>query len=153
MSTPLSENVQIGPKVSIFCVATIIFQHYIYISYIVCFVLFIIWQIITKPTKIFFFFLPPNIEIMTFELQAPATKQSSRPRMKSCNPLYMGSAHSQSSPIISLVRPLETSLWWAGQLWILYICICSVYKCIFCRFLQCFTHKLFYYRQEKVGLE
>ncbi len=25
--TPLSENVQIGPKVSIFCVATIIFQH------------------------------------------------------------------------------------------------------------------------------
>ncbi len=27
MSTPLSENVQIGPKVSIFCVATIIFQH------------------------------------------------------------------------------------------------------------------------------
>ncbi len=27
VSTPLSENVQIGPKVSIFCVATIIFQH------------------------------------------------------------------------------------------------------------------------------
>ncbi len=27
MSTPLSENVQIGPKVSIFCVATIIVQH------------------------------------------------------------------------------------------------------------------------------
>ncbi len=27
MSTPLSENVQIGPKVSIFCVATIISQH------------------------------------------------------------------------------------------------------------------------------
>ncbi len=27
MSTPLSENVQIGPKVSISCVATIIFQH------------------------------------------------------------------------------------------------------------------------------
>ncbi len=27
MSTPLSENVQIGPKVSIFCVTTIIFQH------------------------------------------------------------------------------------------------------------------------------
>ncbi len=26
-STPLSENVQIGPKVSIFCVATIIFLH------------------------------------------------------------------------------------------------------------------------------
>ncbi len=26
-STPLSENVQIGPKVSIFCVATNIFQH------------------------------------------------------------------------------------------------------------------------------
>ncbi len=26
VSTPLSENVQIGPKVSIFCVATIIFQ-------------------------------------------------------------------------------------------------------------------------------
>ncbi len=26
-STPLSENVQIGPKVSIYCVATIIFQH------------------------------------------------------------------------------------------------------------------------------
>ena len=25
--TPLSENVQIGPKVSIFCVASIIFQH------------------------------------------------------------------------------------------------------------------------------
>ncbi len=29
VSTPLSENVQIGPKVSIFCVATIIFQHYL----------------------------------------------------------------------------------------------------------------------------
>ncbi len=27
LSTPLSENIQIGPKVSIFCVATIIFQH------------------------------------------------------------------------------------------------------------------------------
>ncbi len=27
VSTPLSENVQIGPKVSILCVATIIFQH------------------------------------------------------------------------------------------------------------------------------
>ncbi len=27
VSTPLSESVQIGPKVSIFCVATIIFQH------------------------------------------------------------------------------------------------------------------------------
>ncbi len=27
VSTPLSENVQIGPKVSIFCVPTIIFQH------------------------------------------------------------------------------------------------------------------------------
>ncbi len=27
VSTPLSKNVQIGPKVSIFCVATIIFQH------------------------------------------------------------------------------------------------------------------------------
>ncbi len=27
VSTPLSENVRIGPKVSIFCVATIIFQH------------------------------------------------------------------------------------------------------------------------------
>ncbi len=27
VSTPLSENLQIGPKVSIFCVATIIFQH------------------------------------------------------------------------------------------------------------------------------
>ncbi len=27
MSTPLSENVQIGPKVSIFCVVTIIYQH------------------------------------------------------------------------------------------------------------------------------
>ncbi len=27
VSAPLSENVQIGPKVSIFCVATIIFQH------------------------------------------------------------------------------------------------------------------------------
>ncbi len=27
VSTPLNENVQIGPKVSIFCVATIIFQH------------------------------------------------------------------------------------------------------------------------------
>ncbi len=27
LSTPLSENGQIGPKVSIFCVATIIFQH------------------------------------------------------------------------------------------------------------------------------
>ncbi len=27
VSTPLSENVQIGPKVSIFCVATIIFLH------------------------------------------------------------------------------------------------------------------------------
>ena len=27
VSTPLSENVQIVPKVSIFCVATIIFQH------------------------------------------------------------------------------------------------------------------------------
>ena len=27
VSSPLSENVQIGPKVSIFCVATIIFQH------------------------------------------------------------------------------------------------------------------------------
>ncbi len=27
VSTPLIENVQIGPKVSIFCVATIIFQH------------------------------------------------------------------------------------------------------------------------------
>ncbi len=27
VSTPLSEYVQIGPKVSIFCVATIIFQH------------------------------------------------------------------------------------------------------------------------------
>ncbi len=27
VSTPLSENVQIGPKVSIFCVASIIFQH------------------------------------------------------------------------------------------------------------------------------
>ncbi len=27
VSTPLSENVQIGPKVSIFCVATIVFQH------------------------------------------------------------------------------------------------------------------------------
>ncbi len=27
MSTPQSENVQIGPKVSIFCVVTIIFQH------------------------------------------------------------------------------------------------------------------------------
>ncbi len=27
VSTPLSENVQIGPKVSIFCVVTIIFQH------------------------------------------------------------------------------------------------------------------------------
>ncbi len=27
VSTPLSENVQIGPKVSIFCVATIIFKH------------------------------------------------------------------------------------------------------------------------------
>ncbi len=27
VSTPLSENVQIGPKVSIFCVATIIFHH------------------------------------------------------------------------------------------------------------------------------
>ncbi len=27
VSTPLSENVQIGPKMSIFCVATIIFQH------------------------------------------------------------------------------------------------------------------------------
>ncbi len=27
LSSPLSENVQIGPKVSIFCVATIIFQH------------------------------------------------------------------------------------------------------------------------------
>ncbi len=27
VSTPLSENVQIRPKVSIFCVATIIFQH------------------------------------------------------------------------------------------------------------------------------
>ncbi|KAK3515548.1 hypothetical protein QTP70_024396 [Hemibagrus guttatus] len=27
VSTPLSENVQIGPRVSIFCVATIIFQH------------------------------------------------------------------------------------------------------------------------------
>ncbi len=27
VSTPLSENVQIGPKVSIFCAATIIFQH------------------------------------------------------------------------------------------------------------------------------
>ncbi len=26
VSTPLSENVQIGPKVSIFCVATIIFS-------------------------------------------------------------------------------------------------------------------------------
>ncbi len=29
VSTPLSENVQIGPKVSIFCVSTIIFQHYL----------------------------------------------------------------------------------------------------------------------------
>ncbi len=29
VSTPLSENVQIGPKVSIFCVATIIFQHWL----------------------------------------------------------------------------------------------------------------------------
>ncbi len=29
VSTPQSENVQIGPKVSIFCVATIIFQHYL----------------------------------------------------------------------------------------------------------------------------
>ncbi len=27
VSTPLSENVQIGPKVSLFCVATIMFQH------------------------------------------------------------------------------------------------------------------------------
>ncbi len=27
VNTPISENVQIGPKVSIFCVATIIFQH------------------------------------------------------------------------------------------------------------------------------
>ncbi len=27
VSTPLSENVQIGPKESIFCVATIVFQH------------------------------------------------------------------------------------------------------------------------------
>ena len=27
VSRPLSENVQIGPKVSIFCVITIIFQH------------------------------------------------------------------------------------------------------------------------------
>ncbi len=27
VSTPLSENVQIGPKVSIFCVAIIVFQH------------------------------------------------------------------------------------------------------------------------------
>ncbi len=27
VSTPLIENVQIGPKVSLFCVATIIFQH------------------------------------------------------------------------------------------------------------------------------
>ena len=27
VSTPLSENLQIGPKVSIMCVATIIFQH------------------------------------------------------------------------------------------------------------------------------
>ncbi len=29
VSTALSENVHIGPKVSIFCVATIIFQHYL----------------------------------------------------------------------------------------------------------------------------
>ncbi len=29
LSTPLSENVQIGPKVSIFCVSTIIFQHWL----------------------------------------------------------------------------------------------------------------------------
>ena len=29
VSTPLRENVQIGPKVSTFCVATIIFQHYL----------------------------------------------------------------------------------------------------------------------------
>ncbi len=29
VSTPLSENVNIGPKVSIFCVVTIIFQHYL----------------------------------------------------------------------------------------------------------------------------
>ncbi len=29
VSTPLSENVQIGPKVSIFCVTTIIFQHWL----------------------------------------------------------------------------------------------------------------------------
>ncbi len=29
VSTPLSENGQIGPKMSIFCVATIILQHWL----------------------------------------------------------------------------------------------------------------------------
>ncbi len=40
VSTPLSENVQIGPKVSIFCVATIILQHYFRASQVATGVLF-----------------------------------------------------------------------------------------------------------------